>query len=233
MATSPNYSWTEPDDTGLVKDGALAMRTLGNAIDTTVKSIDDTTLKTNANGTTTGSLTAARFIPTGSTIPTNGVYLPAANQVGIATNSTMRMTIDSAGLIAGAGTSLGAWTTYTASAGANVTEGNGTWNAKYCQIGKTVFFRAAFTLGSTSVISGRINITLPVTAKTGTNAFVAQYIKASPLSTYTGFGSYSSTTDVPMMTIGTNGINTSTSATNPFTWASGDIVVIMGTYEAA
>ena len=40
MATSPNYSWTEPDDTAYVKSGALAMRTLGNAIDTTVKSID-------------------------------------------------------------------------------------------------------------------------------------------------------------------------------------------------
>ena len=36
MASSPNYSWPEPDDTSLVKDGALAMRTLGNAIDTTM-----------------------------------------------------------------------------------------------------------------------------------------------------------------------------------------------------
>jgi hypothetical protein len=36
MATSPNYGWTEPDDTSLVKDGAAAMRTLGNAIDSTV-----------------------------------------------------------------------------------------------------------------------------------------------------------------------------------------------------
>lgn len=36
MATSPNYGWTEPDDTSLVKDGASAMRTLGNAIDATV-----------------------------------------------------------------------------------------------------------------------------------------------------------------------------------------------------
>lgn len=41
MATSPNYGWTEPDDTSFVKNGALAMRTLGNAIDSTVKTIDD------------------------------------------------------------------------------------------------------------------------------------------------------------------------------------------------
>jgi hypothetical protein len=36
MATSPIYNWPEPDDTSLVKNGALAMRTLGNAIDTTM-----------------------------------------------------------------------------------------------------------------------------------------------------------------------------------------------------
>ena len=40
------------------------------------------------NFSTTGSATATRFIPTGSTVPTNGMYLPAANTVGIATNST-------------------------------------------------------------------------------------------------------------------------------------------------
>ena len=36
MATSPIYCWAEPDNTDLVKNGALAIRTLGNAIDTTM-----------------------------------------------------------------------------------------------------------------------------------------------------------------------------------------------------
>ena len=36
MATTTNYSWTTPDNTDLVKNGALAIRTLGSAIDTTV-----------------------------------------------------------------------------------------------------------------------------------------------------------------------------------------------------
>jgi hypothetical protein len=36
MAITPNYSWPVPDDTDLVKDGAEAIRDLGNAIDTTV-----------------------------------------------------------------------------------------------------------------------------------------------------------------------------------------------------
>lgn len=36
MATTTNYSWTTPDDTDLVKDGAAAIRSLGSAIDSTV-----------------------------------------------------------------------------------------------------------------------------------------------------------------------------------------------------
>jgi len=33
MATSPNFNWPEPDNTDLVKNGALAIRTAVNAID--------------------------------------------------------------------------------------------------------------------------------------------------------------------------------------------------------
>jgi hypothetical protein len=36
MATTTNYSWTTPDDTALVKDGASAIRALGTAIDTSM-----------------------------------------------------------------------------------------------------------------------------------------------------------------------------------------------------
>lgn len=41
MATSTTYGWSEPDNTSFVKDGALAMRTLGNAIDSTVNKIEN------------------------------------------------------------------------------------------------------------------------------------------------------------------------------------------------
>lgn len=36
MATTTNNGWTTPNDTDLVKDGALAIRTLGNGIDTSI-----------------------------------------------------------------------------------------------------------------------------------------------------------------------------------------------------
>ena len=34
MPTTTNFGWTTPADTDLVKDGAAAIRTLGNGVDT-------------------------------------------------------------------------------------------------------------------------------------------------------------------------------------------------------
>ena len=44
-----------------------------------------------------GSVTGTTIIPSGSSAPTNGMYLPAANTLGFATNSTQVLTIDSGG----------------------------------------------------------------------------------------------------------------------------------------
>jgi hypothetical protein len=51
------------------------------------------------NVVTTGTNTAASLIPTGSTVPTNGVYLPSENTVGVATNGTGRLFINSTGQV--------------------------------------------------------------------------------------------------------------------------------------
>jgi hypothetical protein len=69
--------------------------------------IDGTKISPNfgsQNVVTTGTSSAAALIPTGSSVPTNGTYLPAANAVAIATNSTERLRIDSSGRL-GLGTS--------------------------------------------------------------------------------------------------------------------------------
>jgi hypothetical protein len=52
------------------------------------------------NGTnfvTTGSATGTAFIPSGSTVPSNGMYLPASNTVAWSTNTTERTRLDSSG----------------------------------------------------------------------------------------------------------------------------------------
>ena len=47
--------------------------------------------------TATGSVTGTAFIPSASTVPTVGTYLPSANTLGFATASTARGVIDSSG----------------------------------------------------------------------------------------------------------------------------------------
>jgi hypothetical protein len=78
MATTTNYSWTTPDDTALVKDGAAAIRSLGTSIDTTTKNLNpsttlgdieyrSSTANTNtrlAIGSTGNVLTVAGGVPT-------------------------------------------------------------------------------------------------------------------------------------------------------------------------
>jgi hypothetical protein len=51
------------------------------------------------NVVTTGTSTAASFIPTSSSVPTNGVYLPSANNVAISTNGTGKLIVDADGNI--------------------------------------------------------------------------------------------------------------------------------------
>jgi hypothetical protein len=48
---------------------------------------------------TTDALSAGGFIPTSSTVPANGVYLPAANSVAVATNGAGRLAINSSGQV--------------------------------------------------------------------------------------------------------------------------------------
>lgn len=78
MATTTNYGWTTPDDTSLVKDGASAIRTLGNSIDSTLKTQIDAQIPDSLL-TTKGDIIAA----TGASTParlgvgTNGQYLAA------------------------------------------------------------------------------------------------------------------------------------------------------------
>jgi hypothetical protein len=55
-------------------------------------------------GTLSGSVTATALIPSGSSVPTNGLYLPSANTVALATASTGRLFVDVSGRV-GIGTS--------------------------------------------------------------------------------------------------------------------------------
>lgn len=86
-----------------------AVNTLAFATNSGLKATLDATgnltVSSGSITTSAGSNTATSFIPTGASIPTNGLYLSAANTLAFATNSGSRVTIDATGnLVVSGGT---------------------------------------------------------------------------------------------------------------------------------
>jgi hypothetical protein len=124
-----------------------------------------------------------------------------------------------------------AWTTYTPTV-SGITIGNGTWASSYMQIGKTVFLKIRFTLGSTSAITGASTFSLPVTA-TGFGYGVANLNRGA---NFAGVAAISGTTNVVANAVDSSvnyATQRSTTATIPGTWAASDVISISIAYEAA
>jgi hypothetical protein len=79
--------------------GALNIATVGTGITPITIGHTNALIGLTGNTTITGITTANSFIPSSSTIPTNGIYLPASNTIGIASNSIQRMTFDGNGTV--------------------------------------------------------------------------------------------------------------------------------------
>lgn len=74
---------------------ALSQLAIGTA--NTVLTSSGTAPQWSTSITLSGNATAAAFIPSGATVPTNGMYLSAANTLAWATNTTFAATLTSAG----------------------------------------------------------------------------------------------------------------------------------------
>lgn len=136
---------------------------------------------------------------------------------------------------------LGEWTTYTPTFG-NVSLTGATVTGRYTQVGKTVVGLARITTGTAAPVSGNITLTPPVSINTSNFAGVSvvgvvTYRDTSSGLTVPGFALYSTTSSISLRvsdhstTYGS--ITNTTSSTIPFTWASGDIIDVEFTYEAA
>jgi hypothetical protein len=129
---------------------------------------------------------------------------------------------------------------YTPTLGAGFALGNGTIAGVYQQIGKLVHFRALFTLGTTSTVGAANNtISLPVTSLTApfNSGLAVQgiYFDTSAALAYTFPITLGSTTvvnvTIPASTSALAAFGFITSTT-PFTWATGDIIQVAGSYIA-
>lgn len=110
MASTTHYSWTTPNDTDLVKDGASAIRTLGSSIDTTVwGGLTQATLNSQTGTTYTLVLADA-----GKTIDLNNassitLTVPPNSSVALASGTRIDLIQSGAGQVtvaAGAGVTI-------------------------------------------------------------------------------------------------------------------------------
>jgi hypothetical protein len=92
---------------GIYQEGASDLNYFnGNLL---IKSTTNTGQALQVTGTAivSSSMTSASFIPTGAGVPVNGLFLPAANSIGLATNTTERVRINASGQIGLATATIG------------------------------------------------------------------------------------------------------------------------------
>jgi hypothetical protein len=144
------------------------------------------------NFATTGSATATAFIPTSSTVPTNGMYLSSANTLAWATNSTFRMSLDATGTLSTSG-ALSANTTVTAATSlkANLALGSG---AGIDTSGQTGVVVAASSNGLLITGSGYYLVSIAEVTTTGLNGV---YVLGNGSVTFLGGIGWVATTTTP------------------------------------
>jgi hypothetical protein len=171
MPTTTNNGWTTPSDSDPFKDGALAIRTLGNGIDTSV------------------------------------------------------------------GTGLLTWTAYTPTL-SGMSLGNGTSTFRYARLGKVVHVRGTITLGSTSTVTGPLDVGVPF-ASTGylighsLGSFAAYNNSGVFMGYNLSVNNSASFRAVVLNATGTYAFAADLTAAVPFVWANTHDMYFSYTYEAA
>ena len=247
MANTTNFGWETPDDTDLVKDGAAAMRTLGNSIDASFVDLKGGTtgqvLSKNSNtdldftwvaqddsNAIQNSIVDAK----GDLISASAADVPARLAVGANNLFLTAASGETTGL-----KWAGDWVSWTPTLN-NITIGNGTRTGKYARIGNTVIFWLKITLGSTSSVSNEPGFQFPVTATQGYPhiPLINFVYEDSGGTRWTGSSDPIGNDQTNCrfwvgVASGTYLTTSGLSSTVPFTWGTSDVFWATGIYEVS
>lgn len=135
----------------------------------------------------------------------------------------------------------GVWQDYTPAL-SGVTLGNGSMVARYTQVGKTVRFHVNITFGSTTSVTGTIDVGVPPVTASSVTGFVypmgtaiARAGGSTGSNVYKGFVTNTGTGVIThARVVAANGTNAGAwNAATPFAWGNGALYSIMAVYEAA
>jgi hypothetical protein len=129
----------------------------------------------------------------------------------------------------------GNWTAYTPTF-TNFTLGNGTIAFAYSQIGKTIHVRGYILLGSTSVVSGSVLMTLPINAQSASGQPIVGHAKMSDSGTASYGANVILNSGAAFAFVVANVSGTypqigGISSTVPFTWTTNDDLTFQATYQ--
>jgi hypothetical protein len=129
------------------------------------------------------------------------------------------------------------WTSYTPT-WTNLTVGNGTLTGKYAYAGVTTLFRVEFTLGSTSSVGSGPTFTFPQQAVAHESYHQLGFAVMHDVGTavYNGLIIFSDTSNAALQILNVGSTYptiVSVTSTVPFTWTTGDKLLISGYYERA
>jgi hypothetical protein len=192
--TTPNFGWPVPTSTDLVKDGAVAIEGLGDAIDASLLDLKGGTtgqVLAKASGT---DMDFSWVAQDDSNAIQNAIVDAKGDLIAATANDTparLAVGTDYGFLQADSGQSTGllwnnaAWTSYTPT----VTATGGSFttvsaNGKYTRVGKLCTVQVTITITTNGTAAGQVLVTAPFTAS---NSFSANFCGAGRETAVVGF----------------------------------------------